>query len=218
MRALNLLRESTGCDCGASVVLHKRIPSAAGMGGGSSDAAAALVAGNRLWRLNQRRETLCEMAASLGSDVPFFLGASPATCRGRGEKIVPARNLGRLEFVIVRPPVGLSTAKVYAACTPRRPETMSSFESAVAPVPCAGQVARWMRNGLQAAAELLTPWIGRLRGVFDRLGVHSHQLTGSGSAYFGICRSAGQSVKIAKQLRAMGLGRVLRASSARGLL
>ncbi len=81
------LRTATGCSRGGKVRLTKRIPSQAGLGGGSSDAAAALVAGNRLWALGLSADQLSTIAATLGSDVPFFLAPRAAVCTGRGEQV-----------------------------------------------------------------------------------------------------------------------------------
>ena len=113
VRAVELVRRRAGVRRGAKLLLVKRIPAAAGLGGGSSDAAAALVAANEGWRLGRSRDELADWAAELGSDVPFFLAGGPAICRGRGERVEPVAGLGALDFVVVRPPEGLSTAAVY---------------------------------------------------------------------------------------------------------
>ena len=115
-RAAQLLRQRAGVEQGISLELVKRIPSAAGLGGGSSDAAAALLAANALWNLDWTPAALAELAAELGSDVPFFLAGGAAICRGRGERVAAVGGLLPLHFVVVRPPVGLSTAEVYGHC------------------------------------------------------------------------------------------------------
>ena len=113
VRALERLRARTGVRQGATVRLVKRIPAAAGLGGASSDAAAALVAANDHWRLGWSLTQLAEFAAELGSDIPFFLGGGAAVCRGRGERREAVAGLPRLDVVVVRPPEGLSTPEVY---------------------------------------------------------------------------------------------------------
>ena len=118
LRAVELVRRRTGTKQGARLRLIKRIPTAAGLGGGSSDAAAALVAANLGWKLGLSLPELAALAAELGSDVPFFLNRGPAVCRGRGERIEPADGLGLMNFVVVRPPEGLATAAVYGVCRP----------------------------------------------------------------------------------------------------
>src|SRR5271166_3733614 len=89
LRAVDLVRRRTGTKQGARLRLIKRIPTAAGLGGGSSDAAAALVAASLGWKLGLSLPELASLAAELGSDVPFFLNRGPAVCRGRGERIEP---------------------------------------------------------------------------------------------------------------------------------
>ena len=118
LRSLTLLRRLSGVQAGADVTLVKRIPAAAGLGGASSDAAAVLAAANIAWRLGWSRKQLAEVAAELGSDVPFFLQDGACLCRGRGEQIEPVRGWKPLHLVVVRPPGGLATAAVYRACSP----------------------------------------------------------------------------------------------------
>src|SRR5262249_22303109 len=119
LRAACLLKEASGTSRGARMDLIKRIPLAAGLAGGSSDAAAALWGLNFLWRLGLSQRELSGLAARLGSDVPFFLcSSSAAICRGRGELVEPLPLPGRFWFVIARPQTGLSTAEVYRGCRP----------------------------------------------------------------------------------------------------
>jgi len=89
LKAATLLKEETGCLKGASIRLTKGIPIAAGLGSGATDAAATLVGLNRLWELNLPPQRLMELAANLGSDVPFFLCGGTALAKGRGEKVIP---------------------------------------------------------------------------------------------------------------------------------
>jgi 4-diphosphocytidyl-2-C-methyl-D-erythritol kinase len=212
VRAIELLRERAGIHRSAAVRLTKRIPSAAGLGGGSSDAAAALVAANAAWNLGWPIERLGRLAAELGSDIPFFLHSGPAVCRGRGELIEPVCRFGRLHVVVVRPPAGLSTAAVYKSCRP------SAAPQAVEPLLDAlwrgdvGEVGRQMHNALVPAAMSLSPWIERLAGEFARMDCLGSQMSGSGTSYFGICRSTLHSQAVAARLRARRLGRVFTAA------
>ncbi|HET6882039.1 MAG TPA: 4-(cytidine 5'-diphospho)-2-C-methyl-D-erythritol kinase, partial [Pirellulales bacterium] len=102
VRAVELVRRRSNVTRGADVRLVKRIPLAAGLAGGSSDAAAALFAANRVWRLGLTLNELASLAAELGSDIPFFLYGGPAVCRGRGEIIEPVAGLGALHFVVAK--------------------------------------------------------------------------------------------------------------------
>jgi 4-diphosphocytidyl-2-C-methyl-D-erythritol kinase len=214
LRAAALLRSAAGIRQGADFQLLKRIPTAAGLGGGSSDAAAALAAGNLIWNLNWPRPRLAELAAELGSDVPFFLAGPMAVCRGRGERVTPVDGGGDLHFVVVRPPGGLSTAEVYGRCTPA-----ASPRSAAPLLAALGRgdrrkLAGCLHNQLQPAAAELSPPIGRLRDEFERLDCVAHQMSGSGSSYFGLFPSALAARRAAARVRARGVGQVFATRSA----
>jgi len=207
-RAVQLLRDRAGIKSGARVRLVKRIPSAAGLGGASSDAAAALVAANVGWKLGWSRDRLLPLAAELGSDVPFFLGPGAAVCRGRGERIEPVLGLGKWHFVVVRPPEGLSTPEVYRRCQPGdRGADVQPLLKALRRGDRAA-VGRLLVNRLEEAAEPLSPWIGRLRHEFRRTDCPGHQMSGSGSSYFGVCRHARHARRVAARLRGRNVGRV----------
>ena len=130
--AAELLRRRSGGKRGARISLAKRIPMAAGLGGGSADAAATLLGLNQLWELNLPREDLLALAAELGSDVPFFLTAPAAWCTGRGEQVAPLALAGPLWFVLLCPPFGLATADVYRRVrVPPEPQTVEEIQAIV---------------------------------------------------------------------------------------
>ena len=210
VRAIRLLGKRAGIDRGVRLTLVKRIPSAAGLGGGSSDAAAALLAANLVWDLHWPTSRLSAIAAELGSDVPFFLTPGPAICRGRGEIVQSVDGLPALHIVVVRPPEGLTTPNVYQACKPGQPprrvemtiEALRNGDLAVL-----GPVAH---NRLLNPARELSPWIDR---VLDRLAGEDCSvigMSGSGSACFALFSSAGQAKRAASRLRARqpSVGRV----------
>jgi len=212
-RAATLLRERAGIRRGAMMRLIKRIPSASGLGGASSDAAAALMAANAAWQLNWPTSRLATLAAELGSDVPFFLTPAAAVCRGRGEQIENTRAV-RLHFVIVRPPIGLTTPKVYKECRPNdSPRGAASLVADLGRGQADG-VGKKLRNDLQPAAARLTPWIRTLQKEFERQELLGHQMSGSGSSYFGLCRSHRQARRIAARLRARNVGATFQATTA----
>jgi 4-diphosphocytidyl-2-C-methyl-D-erythritol kinase len=204
-RAVDLLRQRAGYRGGARIRLTKRIPAAAGLGGASSDAAAALVAANRAWRLGWSPEQQATLAAEIGSDVPFFLFPGAAICRGRGEQIERVA-AARIPIVIARPPEGLSTPRVYRACRPaEKPVAVGPLQEAVTRGKVAA-AARMLNNRLEEAAEKLTPWIERLRAEFARQGLPGHGMSGSGSSYFGLAHHARAARRIAVRLRARRIG------------
>lgn len=206
LRAARLLRTRTGCRFGAKLHLIKRVPAAAGLGGGSSDAATMLLLLNDLWRTGLTEAELLGIGAEIGSDVPFFVANSAAAlCSGRGEHVQPISWRIPLPIVLVRPMGGLSTSNVYRACIPE-PQGPSAEEF----VSCQQhlglfRVARGLHNSLQRAAESLSEEIGALRQLFQANNVISHQLTGSGSAYFGICQNARHACVIANKMRGAGV-------------
>lgn len=214
LRAAELLRETTGVRHGARIELVKRIPLAAGLAGGSSDAAAALVGLNRLWRLDLTSSELHELAAQLGSDVPFFLCSSAAAiCRGRGEIIEPQALPLRLHFVIARPRTGLSTALVFKHCRPSStPWSARDLADAWARSDL-NRTASYFHNTLQEPAERLNSEVVTLKAWFARQPFVGHMMSGSGTSYFGLCRSRRQAMQLASRLGAIRLGDVFVARS-----
>ncbi|MFO1020377.1 MAG: 4-(cytidine 5'-diphospho)-2-C-methyl-D-erythritol kinase [Planctomycetales bacterium] len=208
-KAAELLRQRTGCRQGAAIHLRKRIPLASGMAGGSSDCAATLAGLNRLWDLRLTTEDLIQLGAELGSDVPFFFSPTPAAiCRGRGEILAPLPAGPALHFVIVRPRTGLSTAAVFSRLqregTHRPAEKLQTgWNGRNRPAVCA---QLW--NRLQVPAEALNAEISGLRQVFSRLPVLAHQMSGSGTSYFGICSSRRQAMHVASRVRGLNCGQV----------
>lgn len=214
LRAAELLRETTGCTRGARIELIKRIPMAAGLGGGSSDAAAALAGLNRLWGLSLAVDKLQELSARLGSDVPFFLSSSAAAiCRGRGEIVEPIRLAGRFWFVIARPAAGLSTAEVYRHCRPSRVEWSAAQLAERLSRGHLRRAAALFHNALMEPAERLSRDLTRVKTAFAKAPFAGHSMSGSGSAWFGLCRTRPQALHLAARLKAARLGDVFIASS-----
>jgi len=207
VRAVELLRRRAGIETGGTIRLTKRIPLAAGLGGGSSDAAAALAAANLGWRVGYSPARLAALAAELGSDIPFFFACSPAICRGRGERVEPIDRLGPLHFVVVHPPEGLSTADVYRHCqAASRPREVAPLVDALR-VANLGRAGRLLVNRLQAPAARLSSSILQLKEEFTKHGFLGHQLSGSGTSYFGLSPTARHARRAAARLNARGLGR-----------
>ena len=158
--AAERLKASAGSLRGARIVLNKAIPAQAGLAGGSSDAAATLVALDRLWDFGCRLSGCERLAAEIGSDVAFFIQAPAAVCRGRGERVeaVPLGN--SYHFVLVRPPVGMSTADVYRQVVP--PETASTDRA-----DSAGACTRWIDG---SGSKPVQPASTSRRGAPARIG------------------------------------------------
>jgi 4-diphosphocytidyl-2-C-methyl-D-erythritol kinase len=203
VRAATALAEAAGVASGLDVELVKEIPSGSGLGGGSSDAAATLMAAARAWGIAWPRQRLAEIAASIGSDVPFFLAGTAAIAGGRGERIEPAADIPPLAAVIVRPAASLSTPAVYAAC---RPDPGCRGEAArLAAALAAGRFSGaipWMHNALEEPARRLCSDVEQALAALRRAGGVCPRLTGSGSACFTLARSAVEARGIAARLSA----------------
>jgi 4-diphosphocytidyl-2-C-methyl-D-erythritol kinase len=207
-RAAELVRRRAGVGSGVDVVLRKRIPLAAGLAGGSSDAAATLAGLNRLWRLGWDRAELARLGAELGSDVSFFFAPPAAWCTGRGEVVEPLP-LGRpLDLVLACPPVGLSTAAVFRAVeVPSAPRDGQEVRRAARSGDLEA-LGRSLFNRLQPAAEGLCPAVAalhaRLAGLGARHGALGASMSGSGSTVFALCRGPAEAQGLARALRSQG--------------
>jgi len=221
-RAVELLAETAGREPAGEITLTKRIPVQAGLGGGSSDAAAALVLVNRAWGVNYPVSRLQPLAAQLGSDVPFFLAGQSAICRGRGERVEPVA-VPRLNVVVLAPPSGVSTAAAFQSLDevdPTGPSAESSKHRLAKLLHNLGHgslsaAGRSMTNRLQSAVARLHPWLERLGMAFASCSCHVHLLTGSGSAYFGLMRSARHARRAARLLSSASLGKVFATATCR---
>lgn len=175
---------------GFDIMLHKRIPSAAGLGGASSDAAATIKAINCLLGSPLVASELHDIAAQLGSDVPFFLSGGTAFCEGRGERILSIAAPAGRWIVIVKPSAGLSTPEVYSHVTiDQSPRDASEFGSRLR-TGRSSAIGSLMHNRLQQFAIPLNEEIKVIQNEFQLLQnagrCCGHQLSGSGSSYFGL--------------------------------
>ena len=206
VRAARLLQEAAGIEAGARIVLDKRIPLAAGLGGGSSDAAATLLGLNRLWGLRWRRERLVELAVKLGMDVPFFLGRGRALGTSRGEVLSALPGIGGYALVLVNPGVGLSTQEVYGRVPPgwraesdgtRRMLDALKKRNVV-------RVAGALTNHLEHWVEPAMPVIGRMKAALLAAGALGAAMSGSGPTVFGLARSLDQARQIQRRVNRGG--------------
>jgi len=174
--AARALQQASGTRLGTHIAVNKSIPSQAGMGGGSSDAASTLLALNRLWGLGLSLRQLMSIGLTLGADVPFFLGGTHAWVSGIGELLQPVV-LPPAHFVVVKPDEGVATGQIFSHPDLKRqtpPAIMADF---------AADVYGYGHNDLQAVAQQLCPGIGLALNGLSALGL-SGRMTGSGSAVF----------------------------------
>jgi 4-diphosphocytidyl-2-C-methyl-D-erythritol kinase len=183
-----------------SIVIKKNIPVGAGLGGGSSDAAATLIALNRLFHLRLSPSMLRKMALTLGADVPFFIQARPARALGIGERLRPLRNLPRFWAVIVYPGFPVSTAWVYGNL--RRKLTKPIVNTSIAAsLKSDDGLARPLENDLEDVVLKRYPQIGVLKQKVLHEGALRVLMSGSGSSVFGIFVSKPAAAKAFRRLR-----------------
>ncbi len=178
------------------VVLEKQIPMQAGLGGGSSDAAAALLGLRRVWKLRVSDEQLRELAAEIGSDVPFFLVGGTALALSRGEEVYPLDDLPSLWVVLVLPPFGVSTRDAYAWLDAEPHESLERAAFRYLPEP--------PTNDLEGAVIRRHPVIGSLRDRLSSAGAVLAAMSGSGSAVFGVFNSERKARSAARRLAGSG--------------
>jgi 4-diphosphocytidyl-2-C-methyl-D-erythritol kinase len=186
LKAATALAETAGVPGGARIRLFKRLPVAAGIGGGSADAAAALKALSALWQVNPAKEDLAGLALALGADVPVCLAARPAFVGGIGEEITEAPPLPRCWLILANPGIALPTPAVFK----HRDGPFSAEARFDAPPSDPRDLARLLgerRNDLTDAAVALEPTVGRVLAELDRLpGALLARMSGSGATCFAL--------------------------------
>ncbi|MDH4099172.1 MAG: 4-(cytidine 5'-diphospho)-2-C-methyl-D-erythritol kinase [Nitrospirota bacterium] len=190
-RAAKLLREACNVGDGAVITLRKSIPMAAGLGGGSSDAAAAMVALNRLWGLGLDRDELAALGIRLGSDVPFFFGGPAALGKGRGEILEPFPPLEGW-VLLVNPGFAVSTAWVYGnikklTSLPDNTKLPSFLKKGLtAGNLCIEEVRGYLHNSLEEVTELNYPEVKEIKNRLLDNGASAALMSGSGPTVFGL--------------------------------
>ena len=199
-RAAQVFLRETGVKGGAALTLHKRIPQQAGMGGGSADAAATLIALDKLYDTRLSTETLCEMGAQVGADVPFCVLGGTAMVTGIGEGLEPLPPLPDCYIVVAQPTDGVSTAAAYAAID-REPITRHPDNRAVRDALCRGDlgaVCAEVFNVFEPATAL--DGVLAIRRRMEEFSPLASQMTGSGSAVFAIFDDADRATACADAL------------------
>lgn len=200
LRAAELLRQRTGHSGGASMRLFKRIPLAAGLAGGSSNAAATLLGLNRLWRTGLSVAELSQLGAELGSDVSFFFSTPAAWCTGRGEIIRPVEVGRPFWIVLVCPPMGSSTAQVFKNLSvPEQPQEGESLLEAFTNGDLTGLQHR-LFNRLESTAIQLTSELEEVKQRLMSIKPVGSLMSGSGSTFFSLCKNRAEAEHVAQQL------------------
>lgn len=172
VRAARLLQEHTGCTAGAAIALEKRLPLGGGVGGGSSNAATALLALNRLWQLDLTLDELAALGLQLGADVPVFVHGATAWAEGVGEQLrpvaIPPRN-----YLILVPPCAVSTARIFSDPALTRHSS---------PITIAAFLREGGRNDCEPVAKTLYPEVSLALTELDRFA--PARMTGTGACVF----------------------------------
>jgi 4-diphosphocytidyl-2-C-methyl-D-erythritol kinase len=197
--------------------LQKNIPLQAGLGGGSADAAAALIGLARLWKTPVRPSQLTDVAATLGADVPFFLSGGTALGLGRGDEVYPLADLARHWIVLLVPGFGVSTADAYNWYDGERDLSRggSAREPQHVPGPWPSRAAQ-MINDLEAPIARHHPEIDQMRTALRRAGALAAAMSGSGSAVFGLFQKRADALAAVDRLSGSGWRVLLTESLDRG--
>lgn len=203
LRAARALNEHAGTAHGARIRLEKRIPARAGLGGGSADAAATLIALNELWALGLPMAALLDIGLKLGADVPFCLMGSPMRARGLGEKLSPVHIVPTYELVLLHPGGGLSTPDMFRAWDAETAHSEpANIENTIAALMCGDTDALTgcARNMLYGCASTALREITAARNALLDEGARFAAMSGSGSAVFGVFDGAASADAAARSL------------------
>ena len=215
-RAARALFEHTGYPGGVDITLSKQIPSAAGLGGGSSDAAATLLALNDLCSLGLSKDELMKLGVKLGADVPFFIFGQTAFASGIGDRLQALENTPKLSMVLINPPFPLSTKTVYENLnfTLTKKENNYSIPRFYA----LGDVIRELHNDLEAVSMNMHPELADFKQLLINEGALGALMSGSGPTLFGLFpdESSAREARSAIEKKVSGDCRVFFAQSLSG--
>jgi len=183
-RAAESILSYAGCSSGIEIILTKNVPAAAGLGGGSSDAATTLLALNEMYQLGLTKAELMQLGAKLGADVPFFIFGDSAFASGIGDQLTVWENPLKLNIVLINPLFPLSTKLVYESLNLRL--TKEKINYSIPRLSALSDITREMHNDLEAASLKMHPELMELKQLLIRHGALSAMMSGSGPTVFGI--------------------------------
>lgn len=214
-KAANLILNECGIKKGVLISLEKNIPVGAGLGGGSSDAAATLKALNLLWKIGLNDAELMEFAAKLGSDIPFFIQGKTSLCSGRGEKITPIEVKSKMNYLIIFPHINISTATIYRNLKidlTKKIIDVSFFLDALKHHKAAG-ISKLLFNRLEEVIFATYPGLLDVKKALGHFGFCGLSVSGSGSAFFGLCKDRQQAEAIKSKIELSDIGNVYAVSN-----
>ena len=204
--AANLIRSHGKIKAGVNIRLEKAIPVAAGLGGGSADAAVTLAALNKMWGMGLSLSELMLLGERLGADIPFCLLGGTALARGKGERLEQLSPCPRLSLVLVKPPFGVSTASVYQAFTPglilEKPDNRSMVK-AIRERNVAG-IIDGLANALEPITINMHPEIAKIKDKLREAGAPGVLMSGSGPTVFGLAADLESAQAVAARYKKSG--------------
>ncbi|WP_339292093.1 4-(cytidine 5'-diphospho)-2-C-methyl-D-erythritol kinase [Paenibacillus sp. FSL W8-0187] len=202
-QAARLIKERYDVKKGVHIHLDKKIPVAAGLAGGSSDAAATLRGLNRLWGLDIPQEELLALGAELGSDVPFCVTGGTALATGRGEVLTPIPNPPQCWVIVAKPPINVSTAEVYGRLRSEQIQHHPSAERMVEALTQGSfqQMCQSLGNVLEEVTLKMHPEVQQLKEGMLKLGADGALMSGSGPTVFGLVSKESKVARIYNGLR-----------------
>jgi 4-diphosphocytidyl-2-C-methyl-D-erythritol kinase len=209
-KAANLIVNECGIKKGVLISLEKNIPVGAGLGGGSSDAATTLKALNSLWKIGLSDIDLIEFAARLGSDIPFFIKGKTALCSGRGENITPIEVKSEMNYLIIFPHINISTTTIYRNLKidlTKKRKDVSFFLHALKYSKIA-DISKLLFNRLEEVIFATYPDLLRVKSSLEHFDFCGLSVSGSGSAFFGLCNDRRQAEAIKGKAEISGIGNV----------
>lgn len=209
-KAANLIVNECGIKKGVLISLEKNIPVGAGLGGGSSDAATTLKALNSLWKIGLSDIDLMGFAARLGSDIPFFIKGKTALCSGRGENITPIEVKSEMNYLIIFPHINISTTTIYRNLKidlTKKRKDVSFFLHALKYSKIA-DISKLLFNRLEEVIFATYPDLLRVKSSLEHFDFCGLSVSGSGSAFFGLCNDRRQAEAIKGKAEISGIGNV----------
>jgi len=204
-KAADILRKKANIAAGATIIITKRIPAGGGLGGGSADAACALMHLNKMWNINMTFDDLSKLASEIGMDVPFFIYGGTAHCTGKGEIIAPVASPSQFDIVIAKPGIHVSTKEAYAeaGCNPLGLETKRCLEAI--DENNIKKIADTLHNDFERSVIKKHPKIQTIKDICLANGALGTVMSGSGSSVFCICEDAATAIRISKTLLEKGI-------------
>ncbi|AZR74524.1 4-(cytidine 5'-diphospho)-2-C-methyl-D-erythritol kinase [Anoxybacter fermentans] len=211
-RAAELLIKEYGIEKGIEIKIIKNIPVAAGLAGGSTDAAGVLKGLNELWGLGISRDELMKFGARLGADIPFCILGGTAIARGIGTDLTPISPLPEMELVLVKPGIDISTKEIYSKYKPelvKRKPDLRKMQEAIECRDLEG-VKRNLVNVLEDITLYYYPQVAETKKIMENLGTYPVLMSGSGPTLFAIIDSKREADEYAMKLKDRVMGQVIR--------